>query len=285
MLFTNLFLIIKIVFLVLWVFYSGNYLYLHSNLILESIITLIIYYVFIQIIIWLFFQGEKIVNLHIVLDELEYEKQLKSSLFKITHEIKNPIAVCKGYLDMLDINKEEQVRKYIPIIKEEMEQTLVIIKDFLKIGHVVIEKDIMDVVMLIEDLVNSYEPILKKRNIECHIDMNYDELFIDADYNRLKQVLLNVIKNGTEAIEENGQIDIKLTTDKTNVYIEIKDNGCGMSNEDLKRLKKPFFTTKKNGIGLGVSLSDEIIKAHDGKMQYTSEKGQGTTVLIQLKKS
>ncbi len=284
MLFINAFLIIKIMFFSAWFYYSNTYEKLSPEIICQLIFIIIIYYFLLQIIIWLFYKSEKIISFHNVAEELEYEKQLKSSLFKVTHEIKNPIAVCKGYLDMLDTNNKEQVGKYIPIIREEVERTLVIIKDFLTIGHVTIEKDIMDIVMLIEEITNSYEHILKKNNVILNVKIDCEELYIDADYNRLKQVLINVIKNSMEAIDDKGIIDILVKEDKDYSYIIIRDNGIGMSKEHLNQLKKPFFTTKKNGIGLGVSLSNEIIRAHNGTMNYESQIGEGTTVTIKIKK-
>lgn len=283
-LFVNLFLAVKVLFLLAWFYYSGSYQNLNHEIIAQLVFVLIIYYIMLQIIIWVFYKSEKIINFHTIAEQLEYEKQLKSSLFKITHEIKNPIAVCKGYLDMLDTKNKEQVTKYIPIIKEEIERTLIIIKDFLAIGHVTIEKDIMDVVMLIEEIINSYDHIFKKNNIICHVNFECEELFVEADYNRLKQVLINVIKNSVEAIKNDGIINITVKENNDNFYIIIDDNGRGMSKQDLEQIKKPFFTTKKNGIGLGVSLSDEIIKAHNGTMTYESQLGKGTTVTIKIKK-
>ena len=110
-----------------------------------------------------------------------------------------------------------------------------------------------------------------------------DEVYINGDYHRLSQVIVNLLKNSVEAMEDGGTLSVssKVTKDHR-VEIQVKDQGCGISEENLKRMTEPFFTTKRKGTGLGVSLSNEIILAHEGTMKYQSIEGKGTTVTILL---
>ena len=234
-------------------------------------------------VVFIFYKGNDIIKLHMSLKDLEQDMQVKTSLFKITHEIKNPIAVCKGYLDMFDVNNVEHSKKYIPIIKDEIERTLFLLQDFLSMTKVTIERDIIDVNLLLEDVVDSYQLLLKSHNIKLKTDLIDDEIYISGDYNRLVQVFLNIVKNSIEAIGNNGviSIDCKLSGDQ--IVIKIKDNGCGISKENMKQIQVPFFTTKQKGTGLGVSLSYEIIKAHNGTIRYDSVLNEGTLVTIALK--
>ena len=103
-----------------------------------------------------------------------------------------------------------------------------------------------------------------------------------GDYDRLKQVFVNVIKNSIEAIDNNGIIDMSIRINGKKVIITISDNGVGMTTDELKDVKEMFYTTKKNGTGLGVALSNEIIVAHNGKMEYESIKNVGTKCIITL---
>ena len=105
-----------------------------------------------------------------------------------------------------------------------------------------------------------------------------------ADYNRLKQVLVNIIKNSMEAKIEGKILTIKLKikVSKCNIKIIISDNGIGMTKEELNRLGEVFYTTKPNGTGIGVNLSKEIIERHNGTLTYESEKYLGTNVIIDL---
>lgn len=232
--------------------------------------------------ITMFDKGKEIIKLHMTLKEMEQDTQIKSSLFKITHEIKNPIAVCKGYLDMFDVNNVEHSKKYVPIMKDEINRTLLLLQDFLSMTRVSVDKDIIDVNLLLEDVLESYNLLLRSHSIKLHTDLIDDDVYIMGDYNRLTQVFINIVKNSIEAIGNNGMISIVCKLTEKEVVIELNDNGCGISAENMKNIKTPFFTTKSNGTGLGVSLSHEIIKAHDGTVEYDSELGKGTKVTLTL---
>ena len=222
-------------------------------------------------------------KIRLTFKELEKEKQIRTSLFKITHEIKNPIAVCKGYLDMFDVNNKEHARKYIPIIRSEIDRTLILLQDFLDYNHLKLNKDILDINMLLEDVGNVCMPLINNKKINYIAGIDDDELYIEGDYERLKQVFINIIKNSIEAINSNdGYIELNTEIKRDYIYIMIEDNGIGMTNEDLKKIHEPFYTTKKDGTGLGVTLSFEIIKAHNGKIIYTSDYGKGTKVEVIL---
>jgi signal transduction histidine kinase len=228
--------------------------------------------------------GKSIIETHMTYKQLQQEKQIRLSLFKITHEIKNPIAVCKGYLDMMNVHDNSQVEKYIPIIKSEIERLLSLLQDFLLINKSNLDLDIMDFNMLIEDTLTKLEPLLKENNIDLNLSLIDDEIFVNGDYNRLSQVLINIIKNSIEAIDDNkkGKINISTKVKNNKYYLLVEDNGIGMNKDVLSKMKDPFYTTKKRGSGLGVSLIYEIIEAHNGKVEYSSEYGKGTKVSIQI---
>lgn len=262
------------------IFYS---MYINKNNIIILEIVILVSYIITKFLISLFKNTESICSLYRSLQNFEEDKESKDSLFKITHEIKNPIAVVKGYLDMYDVNNIEHSNKYIPIIKEEINRVLMLLEDFLSITKIKIEKEEMDLGYLLEDIKNNFGMILKSKNIEF-ICTDIDELYIEADYNRMKQVLVNLIKNSVESIEKNGTIKINVSNYKNKVKIVVQDTGKGMTEEELKQIKSAFFTTKKNGTGLGTYLSNEIIKAHNGIMKYHSVKNKGTKVIITIPK-
>lgn len=236
-----------------------------------------------HLIISLFKQEEQILALHLKMEQVQRDKNITDSLFKITHEIKNPIAVCKGYLDMFDINDINHSRKYIPILKTEINKILVLLEDFLSINRVKINKEIIDINYLLEEIINNFKPILEVDNIVLEFDED-EETYMSADYNRLSQVIVNVVKNSMEAVRNREKSYIKVYTEKTknNIKINIEDNGEGISKENLEKMNQPFFTTKENGTGLGVYLSREIVKLHGGTMVYKSKKNKGTKVVITL---
>ena len=279
----NSFIIIKAFFFTLTLVVSKNFpIVNYIEFFTQILILILMLYLTICFTTLLFEKGEEIIKYHMSIKELKQERQIYTSLFKITHEIKNPIAVCKGYLDMFDTNNKEHSVKYIPILREEIERVLIILQDFLAMTKVNIEKESMDIYLLVDDVVDNLKPIIKNKNIKLEINIPDEELYIDADYNRLKQVFINLIKNSIEAIPENkdGKISIYYERNENDVTIYITDNGIGMSDEVLKKINEPFFTTKTNGTGLGTSLSMEIIKAHNGKINYSSKENEGTTVSV-----
>lgn len=250
---------------------------------LSTFVDFIMSYIIMIFIIFILKKGDDIIKYHMTFKELEKEKQIRLSLFKITHEIKNPLAVCKGYLDMLDTNNKDQCHRYIPIIREEINRTLLLLQDFLSVNKVKLDIDIIDINLLLEEACKSLETLLKERNIELEFN-DEEEIYINGDYNRLMQVLINVLKNSVEALESsvNGYIKINSNINKNSVIINIEDNGSGISKDNLSKIREPFFTTKRQGTGLGVSLSYEIIQAHHGKIEYVSEENKGTLVTIKI---
>jgi len=138
--------------------------------------------------------------------------------------------------------------------------------------------------MLMEEVYECVRILLINRSIDLIYNINDDEVYVEGDYNRLKQVFINILKNSLEAIEGNGKIEIRGYEDVSSYYIEIIDNGKGIDSDNLEKIGEMFYTTKKNGTGLGVCLSNEIIKVHGGSLKYDSKYGEYTKVIVKLPK-
>lgn len=251
------------------------------NNILNIIINIIIYYILAHVIYSYMTKIKDILNTHMSIKEVEKDDRIQSSLFKITHEIKNPLAVIKGYLSIFNIDDKEKSNKYLNMIKNEIEHSLNILDDFKEFSKINIRKEDMNLYELIEDVKKTMIPLFDLKKVKY--DFKYEkDINIKADYTRLKQVLINLLKNANEACLSKGLITLTSFKDEKYVYIIIKDNGIGMEKETLENLSTPFYTTKKDGTGLGVCLSKEIIEAHKGKINYTSVLYMGTTAKIVL---
>ncbi|MBD9098470.1 sensor histidine kinase [bacterium] len=281
------FIVINSFFLTIKVFFFISPTRNYYDNITYIIFLIIVIYVASFIILYFLNKGEKIVDFNNSLYAVEKEKELRASLFKVTHEIKNPIAVCKGYLDMLDVNDKKKCIKYIPIIKGEINRTLILMDDFLDYTKIKIEKEEIDLVMLLEELDQALKPLFYDRRIVVNYNIPYEELYMEADYNRLKQVLINILKNALEAKDSNkeqNKIEVTVKDLGHDISIKIRDNGKGMSQEQLDKIGQMFFTTKEKGTGLGTCLSKEIVKLHNGNITYTSKEGEWTLVNITLPK-
>lgn len=277
----NSFLVIRILSMIYQTIFNimpnSNYLDLFTYIFFSSLLLAF----FLYLIVFIIDLSENIVNYNSTLNELNREKEIKQSLFKMTHEVKNPLAVCRGYLDMLD-SDYEKYNEYIPVISKEINRTLTLMDDFLDYTKIKVAKEDTDICMLLEDIRDELMPLLKNNNIKYEFIIPDDEVYLDLDYNRIKQVFINIYKNSIEAKKKNMKIILKAYIRSNQLVIKVSDNGVGMSKDTLKHIGENFYTTKENGTGLGVSLSQEIINLHNGKMYYKSQLNKGTDVFIEL---
>ncbi len=137
---------------------------------------------------------------------------------------------------------------------------------------------------LIESTVNLLNSELNKANVQITINRSSKDIFTQIDKELMEQVLINLILNAKEALNDvsNPQIKIEYHTDNQFVNISIHDNGKGISKEHIDKIFVPFFTTKRKGSGIGLSLSKQIVLAHKGKIVLSSALGKGTVVKIKL---
>lgn len=239
------------------------YMFLLDN---YNIIFLISIYLIYNLIILL----KKRMKLYYTLEDIENNKLIKISIFKVTHEIKNPLAVIKGYLSIFDPYDSDKCLKYKNILEIEVENALNVLKDFSSINHLDIKKNNINYYDLLMEAKETILPFFNDKNIKLNIN-SPRELFVNADYNRMKQVLINILKNSTEALSDNGKINIKSYIENNKLITIIKDNGHGMDKETIDNLFTPFYSKKSFGTGLGLCLSKEIIELHNGTIKYTSK--------------
>ena len=128
-------------------------------------------------------------------------------------------------------------------------------------------------------------PIFKEENAVLQIP-KINELYIIGDYHKLKQVIINLLKNTIEAKKEDEQliVRIKIKENEQSISISVTDNGIGMSEEVLSKVSEVFYTTKKQGTGLGLAFSKEVIELHKGTLKIKSEENKGTEICIRLPK-
>lgn len=231
-----------------------------------------------------FIKSKKILEINTTFKELDKEKKLRASVFKLNHELKNPLAVCNGYLEMFPEASKKDQDKYIEIMQNEIKRSLTIINDFSSLGKIKnIEVEEIDICYLLEEIKDILEPLFKKN--KAKIEIPDDEIYVEGDYNRLKQVFINLFKNSLESKrKEDLVVSVKIKEDNNDCIISMKDNGKGMSKEILEKIYNDFFTTKETGTGIGIPYIKEIIELHHGTLTYKSRENRGTTVLITLPK-
>ncbi|MGG1675680.1 ATP-binding protein [Neobacillus sp. NRS-1170] len=216
----------------------------------------------------------------VYLDKLTMIGQLTAS---IAHEIRNPLSTVRGFIQYLSTDtKDEQLKKFSPLIMEELDRTNSIITNYLKLAKPEpFQLSVISLNDVISDCVQLMRPLASYSNVILDYE-NKEKYFVQGDEHHLKQSLMNVIKNGIESISKKGTVHITLNGDplKNMVEIRIKDNGKGMTPEQLKMIGLPFYRTKSKGTGLGSMVTNKIIRELNGSIEYESEIDKGTVVKI-----
>lgn len=200
----------------------------------------------------------------------------------IAHEIRNPITAIKGFLQLMDSGNNYK-QEFFTVISAEINRIEIILSELLALAKPQLERyrhrDIQGILQHVVALTKSHAIL---HNVHISTKFLQKPLFILCDENKLKQVFINFIKNAIEAMKNGGIITLSVDqSDDSSVVIKIQDEGPGIPKEILERIGEPFFTTKENGTGLGVMVSFEIVKHHNGDVSIESDTS-GTTISIQL---
>lgn len=223
----------------------------------------------------------------------ERETAWREMARQVAHEIKNPLTPMKLNIQFLQMAWDEKNpdidKKLRETTKSILEQIEILsniasaFSDYAKLPEKNIEKfNLKNLILNIINLYNNNENI----SIEL-IEENSNDYNINSDKNNLSIVFGNILKNAIQAIgrKENGIIKINIKELNDSFLIKISDNGCGIGEEEKKRIFMPNFTTKSSGMGVGLSIVYDILETLDGKINFESEKGEGTTFIIEIKKS
>lgn len=213
----------------------------------------------------------------------ESEKQLNTSWLAagFVHEIRNPLTSLKGFLQLLQAGVTQK-EEYYRVMISEVEKLEDLTDELLSLAKQKEQnKQKESVQHLVGDVVFLMETQSHLRNIDFQVDVD-NHLFIYCKASRIKQVLINVMKNSAEAMSYKGTIEITAYEEEGNVFINIIDQGKGMEVVQLKEAKTPFYTTKESGTGLGLVIMKHILKSHGGGYSFHQNDYKGLTVKIQL---
>jgi two-component system nitrogen regulation sensor histidine kinase NtrY len=237
-------------------------------------------------------------NVNEALDETE-SKAWQKLLSVMTHEIMNSIAPISSLAETLksrlkqslhhlnnDTGSVDDLELGIDTIKRRSEGLLKFAETYRNLNKITtLNLKKMYVRDLFENLHHLMQPTLEQKNIDLEIILKDTELLLEADANLLEQVLINLVVNAIEAVKEKGDPRIILSAYVANnkrTIVKVADNGSGMTEEVIDKIFIPFFSTKKHGSGIGLSLCKQIMMLHKGTMQVQSTEGEGTSFLLQF---
>ncbi|NGQ95702.1 transporter substrate-binding domain-containing protein [Brevibacillus sp. SYP-B805] len=202
----------------------------------------------------------------------------------IAHELRNPLTAIKAFVELLprkldDRRFRDELLRYVPEEVERMNRILEDLLDYSRSKPIQMEK------VYIKELVGSVSGLFAKRFAAEGIDVELQipaEAWVWGDRARLKQILINFVLNAMEAMacKEEKRLRLALREAGNELRLSITDTGEGIAESDLPHLFQPFYTTKSQGIGLGLYLSDRIMREHGGRIEVTSQKGRGSTFIL-----
>lgn len=216
------------------------------------------------------------------MEKLEKLKDVSEMAASISHEVRNPLTVTKGFLQLMKDSKltHEKRKLYINFSLEELERAEQIITDYLTFAKPSLQiVENLNLSRELDYVIKVVNPFAMMNNVVISIEKS-EEIFISGEAQKLHQCLINIIKNGIEAMPNGGSIFILLKNRNGKAVIIIKDTGTGMKKEQLEKLGTPYFSTKSSGTGLGTMVIFSIVKEMRGEVKVESELGKGTTFTL-----
>ncbi|KAA0546652.1 PAS domain S-box protein [Bacillus sp. BGMRC 2118] len=239
------------------------------------------------------YNGHHLAIINDVTRRIEMEERLKKSdtlnvvgelAAGIAHEIRNPMTALKGFIQLLEANVKEDFTLYFDVITSELKRIESIITEFLILAKPqAIQYQKRSIEKIVKDTVDLLTPQAALNNIQIYLNVDDQLPELYCEPNQLKQVFINIVKNGIEVMPEGGFMSVTILRENVDtIKVSIKDCGCGIPIDKIKRLGEPFYTTKERGTGLGLMVSYKIISEHNGKIEVESTVGEGTTFHIML---
>lgn len=211
----------------------------------------------------------------------------------VSHELRTPLTSIKGWaitLQAKEIQKnEDMLNQGLTIIENEGERLSLMVEDLLNFSRLSstsfqYEKEDLNIVEIAKEVYQQLYPRSLNEKINFDFKTAYEEIIVNCDKNRMKEVFINIIDNAMKFTPKDGYIDIFISKEDENVNIEVKDDGEGIKEDEISFVSSKFFkgSSSKSQTGLGLSICEEIVKAHDGKLVIKSKYTVGTSVIVVL---
>lgn len=219
----------------------------------------------------------------------ETERMKNEFISTVSHELRTPLTAIKGWAETIKNGKdsEELLDKGIDVIINETGRLSEIVEDLLDFsrmesGKMSLKLGIVDIYNELNQVLEAFSDRASRENIRLITDISSTTVKFNGDKNRLKQVFVNVIDNSFKYNHSGGFVRVSLKIENNSVVIIIEDNGCGISKNDLPKIREKFYKANNSvrGSGIGLAVADEIIKLHGGEMIIESEIGKGTKTII-----
>jgi PAS domain S-box-containing protein len=204
---------------------------------------------------------------------------------EISHEIKNPLMMIGGFARQLENETDnEKARSKLNIIVTEVARLETLLNEFRDLySPKSLDMEDMDINELVKEVYDLIHDDCSMKHVRVEFSPGPGGMMVRGDKGKLKQVLLNLTKNATEAMEKGGRLSLETRRTGNRVEVMVADNGCGIAAEHLDKIFSPFFTRKKKGTGLGLSVSKEIVDQHPhAALTFESQEGKGSVFTLTM---
>jgi two-component system, NtrC family, sensor kinase len=229
---------------------------------------------------------EEIERLHRTqMSRAEHMATLGEMATGLAHEIRNPLAGIAGVIEIIgrDLPGSSPARAVVKDVRQEISRINHIVTDLLQTARPhppKVRKSDLNTTVEHAVMLGRQQALSRSTEIALRKDPSLPEVEHDSD--QIHQVLLNLLLNALQAIDVNGKVSVTVERKGTNAVIEVADNGRGIPPDHLLSIFRPFYTTRGDGTGLGLSLARRIVEDHQGRIDVTSTLGKGTTFQVIL---
>lgn len=237
--------------------------------------------------------GKLAVTLNYMAKEISNHQKLKDEFIaSISHELRTPLTSIKGWASTLNsggFTDMGEIREGLEIIESETDRLSLLVNELLDFSKLASKStslgiEALDVGEFLCEIRNQMNPRAHRQGVALELEIEDDMALINADRNRLKQVMINILDNSLKYTQEGGKINISGQCKEDEILISIEDTGIGIPEDDLPKVREKFYKVKTSfsGNGLGLAICDEIISLHNGRIEIGSVFGEGTRVDIFL---
>ena len=225
--------------------------------------------------------------------EISRAERIKNEFISsVSHELRTPLTAIIGWAETLStvgMENVEESKKGLGVILKETRRLSKMVEELLDFarmesGRFNLCMEPMDLKAEFEETVFMYHETFKKKNIAIDYRQNNEDILVNGDREKLEQVFFNILDNAVKHGEKGGRLELRADMDEEKAYLSIRDFGEGIPAEELPYVKLKFYkgTSKMSGSGIGLAVSDEIVKLHGGELNIESEYGHGTKVTVVL---
>ena len=201
----------------------------------------------------------------------------------VAHEVRNPLAAISGCAELLDATVDEEDQRLVKVIRSESARLADIVTELLDYARPrKLERHAIELGRALVELADSFRADPSNAEINLKVVVPKTAVTVEVDIGQITQVLWNLVRNGAQAMDGSGDLELALIEVEDEIVLEVRDRGRGIEAQNVSRIFEPFYSTTSGGTGIGLALVQRIVDDHGGEIRVESTVGVGTKFSVQL---